>query len=365
MIPSTSQGFDPVFTSIQTELAPSSSLNFLTGIATSGIKFESMIQFDYDYRESRLAGVGAYSTVQRGLSFDKQLVALKHSRPFSGPFGVPEGPRYEQHLHDVCLELRILSHEQLRKHKNILDILGVGYDTENRQACFSLILEYSSFGTLHSFLSSKEYTVDANLQIGLITQFARGLAALHSLAVCHGDVKTQNALIFQENDTWILKISDFGTSIIADRNNQSARVRPRGGTRLLSAPEIRRGIAMNDPNFDIHAALATDVFSFGLLAWEVLNRGRFYFDRMWVKEVESDRKLTIDDMEEYLDELQVDGLLEHAKRFLETLKLPSSIADQMSNVFDGSLRDSVNCRQSIDRVLKACTSDAESRYVYI
>lgn len=44
----------------------------------------------------------------------------------------------------------------------------------------------------------------------LAAQVARGLTALHSLKICHGDIKLQNMLVFIDGDRCSVKLSDFG-----------------------------------------------------------------------------------------------------------------------------------------------------------
>ena len=105
-----------------------------------------------------------------------------------------------------------------------------------------------------------------------------------------------------------MKISDFGQSVIASRRESHAKVPCRIGTRLLNAPEIRNGSSFQDPLFDIEAALRTDVFSFGLLAWEVLKCGQSFFESAWVGG--APHLLNVDDMEDALNAMTATNLLD-------------------------------------------------------
>ncbi len=90
------------------------------------------------------------------------------------------------------------------------------------------------------------------------------------------------------------------------------------GTRLLEAPEIRLGEARGNPEFDIDAALRTDVFSFGLLAWEVLKTGQRFVDRAWFLQ-DPEHLMDIDSLEHFLTGLPENGLLIRSLEFTEAL----------------------------------------------
>ncbi|MFG0317499.1 MAG: serine/threonine-protein kinase, partial [Planctomycetota bacterium JB042] len=97
----------------------------------------------------------------------------------------------------------------------------------------------------------------------LLARVARGLAAAHAAGVVHRDLKPENVLVTPELRP---KILDFGLARSAD---EAGATRGFEGTPLYASPEQVRG----EP-----AAPASDVFSFGAVAYRVLT-GRVPFER--------------------------------------------------------------------------------------
>ena len=337
----------------------STSLNFLVAITTANLRFYTAAVLRLTRLEIPTIGTGGYATVEVGRMANNQLVAVKRSRILSQPLATDHGNAFRKHLDQLCLELRILSHTKLRKHSNILNILGLCVDEHTGQPSLSLVLEYSSLGSLSSFLRDRQGSISASDHVDLAFQTAQGLAALHELQICHGDVKTQNILVFLEEEKWIVKLSDFGQSTIAVRDSPSTTVECKIGTRLLNAPEIRNGLAMNDPSFDIDAAMRTDIFSFGLMIWEVLKNGRSFFDRSWM--ITGTDKTDVEQMEAYLNSLPPNGVYHYSLAFLDSLDLDIPNQGRLSAVFECSLQDEPQRRAGILTLTKIldCRNDIQ------
>jgi serine/threonine protein kinase len=118
---------------------------------------------------------------------------------------------------------------------------------------------------------------------GLCADVGQGLYALHQAGIVHGDVKIENALVFRCNLASrgvVAKLSDFGASVFALPDIPDF---PYSGTPLLNAPEIRQNTsstsAGDQSEEDLKAGYKRcDIFSLGLLVWEVLLDGRRYID---------------------------------------------------------------------------------------
>jgi serine/threonine protein kinase len=141
-----------------------------------------------------------------------------------------------------------------------------------------------------------------------------------------------------------LKLSDFGQSIVALQDDPSQVPVPLG-TRLLNAPEIRKGSATGYSAFTIEDAIKTDIYSFGLMAWEILKNGASFFDDGWI--LCDSKDLSIDEKEIYLNSLTSEALHLHAFRFIETIKLDSNAKDRISAVLRESLQEFPNKKASI------------------
>ena len=90
---------------------------------------------------------------------------------------------------------------------------------------------------------------------------------LHSKMVAHRDFKSLNVLIFHINNQLVAKITDFGISKDNSPGNTAVKktqtLSAPIGTPAWSAPEVLRQTA----NLDAYAA---DVWSFGVVVWEVV-----------------------------------------------------------------------------------------------
>jgi len=184
-------------------------------------------------------------------------------------------------LASMSLELRILAHEPIRKHPNIVDILAFTWEKapdEFDRRWPILIMEHADCGTLAD-MNELGVSPLAHLQDGLriACDVASGLAAIHACGVVHSDLKFENILIFEKPDGSLLaKISDFGLSLVipdmvASGVSLSTRVELLGFTRPWEAPECYHTTLLAD-------ALKVDVFSFGLLFSRLAAKGQDIFE---------------------------------------------------------------------------------------
>lgn len=303
------------------------------------------------------AGAGGYASVQvadietGNIRTGKQVttVALKTPRSLARGPGDNGEDMIQRQLDQPALEARILSHEHLRRHPHIVDILGIAFDDANASASLSIVLEYSSLGSLSGFLrkNSESDPTSVDTKIELAACVASGLQALHDLQICHGDVKTQNALVFVENGRLVAKVSDFGQSIVTAQDDPSANVAKPRGTPLLSAPEIRNSSSL-DVSFSIQDAIMTDVFSFGLLVWEVLSNGDSFFQPSWmVSEPMLKESVSLEAMEDFLNQLPQDEILKYGMIFLSTIGLEPEPLNRIAEILGACLQDDPSKRCSM------------------
>ncbi|KAF4943880.1 hypothetical protein FGADI_13096 [Fusarium gaditjirri] len=335
-------------------------LDFVSALASGQFEIFTSGQLSLDDVTVRVAGRGGYATIEIGTLTQprKHLVAVKRSLVQSElETGSPKDSKrvLGKGFEHLVRELRVLGHDQVRRHENIVRLKGICLDDFNGFPSLALAIEYTPLGTLRSFLIDHAQTLPIAERIGFVIQGGRGLEALHRLSVCHADVKIDNALVFKspaaDNGaaSWVVKISDLGQSIIASRGQPEGRVPCRPGTRLLEAPEIRSGEAFLDPSYDIKAALRTDVFSFGLFAWEVLKYGHSYWDPEWAEP--GALQVDMDTMEHFLNSLPADRLLWYGTEFLRHLNEPDD-AESLVRLFEGTLRDSPQDRRPLSELLE-------------
>jgi serine/threonine protein kinase/ankyrin repeat protein len=101
---------------------------------------------------------------------------------------------------------------------------------------------------------------------------------LHDCDIFHADIKGENILVYNDSnlgtaENWQAKISDFGNAILLNEEELKKRplseVRIRGGTLLYDAPEVNA----NQDIGDWQSLKYADIWSFGLLALEILSGG--------------------------------------------------------------------------------------------
>ncbi|KAK1728307.1 uncharacterized protein BDZ83DRAFT_789826 [Colletotrichum acutatum] len=252
----------------------------------------------------------------------------------------------------VLKELRILAIPSIEEHLNIVSMLGFRSEYTSTSAQnstnVSLVMEYGSHGTLRDFCKSHsdDDTFDLAAKVRFMHDIASGLAKLHSCGIAHGDIKLENTLVFDGNKGQLVaKLSDFGHSIVDLYDSEE----PQGiylGTPLMNAPEVRtRRHALH------HAQdfFKCDIFSFGLLVWELLLGGKHYFATLQSVEDADDSM----DMMTYLCNLPKDELLLQSLKYLQGVseKNEASLIQMISRTLQASLRDDPERRRGIEVIL--------------
>ena len=117
-----------------------------------------------------------------------------------------------------------------------------------------IVMEYCARGSLDSLLSNPSIEVDNDMRMSWLSDIATGMAFLHKSKppVVHRDLKPKNILI---DEKFTAKVADFGLSI-----SEGAGADHYAGTVRYMAPERLDGRPAECPS---------DVFSFGILMWEV------------------------------------------------------------------------------------------------
>lgn len=191
-----------------------------------------------------MVGEGGYGHVHRARWMHAD-VAAKAFRSKSGLDGQP--PR------DFYAELRVL--RELR-HPNIT--LLVGYCCSPK---FIIVMEFVDGSSLYSLLHEKRPCPDwtQSRVVSVAREVCLGLLYLHVHDVVHCDLKSANILLSGIQE---VKICDFGLSHVLGEDMAGIAI---GcvGTHNWMAPEVLRGEEYSK---------AADVYSFGMLLWEMIAR---------------------------------------------------------------------------------------------
>ncbi|KJZ70211.1 hypothetical protein HIM_10397 [Hirsutella minnesotensis 3608] len=208
---------------------------------------------------------------------DKRFVVVKqpsvnHKR---------EGCRWDKQLRDVMMELKILSHNPIRRHPNIIKLHSFMWDSQSNLATAlapSLILEYADLGTLSDFQDIHRLVLLSTTKRDICVDVAEGLRFLSECGIVHGDVKSQNILLFRDElghpyrePTIRAKISDFGCSLIGMSDDVDCpKQRLWGTTDLWAAPER----VSQEDCLDFLSLRRRDLYSYGLLVWQIMCDGQ-------------------------------------------------------------------------------------------
>jgi pimeloyl-ACP methyl ester carboxylesterase/tRNA A-37 threonylcarbamoyl transferase component Bud32 len=141
-------------------------------------------------------------------------------------------------------------------HPNILTIHDIG-DADGTPF---LVLEWVSGGALNA--TSRPSPLPAREFLRIALPVAEALAAAHDHGIVHRDVKPANVLVAADGR---VKLADFGLAKFRDRDRDVTRTAGTIGTVAYMSPEQARGEEVGP---------ASDVFSFGILAYELLTGRR-------------------------------------------------------------------------------------------
>lgn len=145
------------------------------------------------------------------------------------------------------------------RHKNVVQFIGACTKPPN----LSIVTEYMSGGSVYDWLHKQRATMRLPMLLKISVDVARGMDFLHKNNIIHRDLKAANLLM---NENEVVKVADFG---VARVQAHSGVMTAETGTYRWMAPEV-----IEHRPYD-HKA---DVFSFGIVMWELLTGKLPYAD---------------------------------------------------------------------------------------
>ena len=161
---------------------------------------------------------------------------------------------------EIRMEVALMS---IFSHPNVLYCLGA-----NLRAKYPyFLMPRANYCLEYLILGDEENNLQIPLPFGVRYSFAHqialGMGYIHTWKIIHRDLKSANILV---NEDFRCYITDFGISRLSDKNRMTLNL----GTISWMAPELFKG--------DGHYTEAVDVYSFGVLLWELAARKRPHVD---------------------------------------------------------------------------------------
>lgn len=201
------------------------------------------------YRLVEQIGVGGMAIVYRAI--DQRTghnVAVKVLRP-----------EFNQDAEFVGRFQREAEAASKMTHHNIVNLLDVGMDGENRY----LVMEYVQGKTLKDVILEKG-RISPQIAAQITIRILSALQHAHQNGIIHRDIKPQNILVHADGH---IKVADFGIARMANSSTLTRGDSVMGSVHYFS-PEQASGQAAN---------VTSDIYSVGVVLYEMLT-GRVPFD---------------------------------------------------------------------------------------
>ncbi|KAM3269803.1 hypothetical protein P3S67_029709 [Capsicum chacoense] len=212
-----------------------------------------------DLEEIRELGSGTYGSVFHG-KWKGSDVAIKRIK--ASCFAGRPSDR-ERLIADFWREALTLSSLH---HPNVVSFYGVVRDGPD--GSLATVTEFMVNGSLKQFLQKKDRTIDRRKRLIIAMDTAFGMEYLHGKNIVHFDLKCENLLVnMRDPHRPVCKIGDLGLSKVKQHTLVSGGVR---GTLPWMAPELLSG--------KTKVTEKIDVYSFGIVMWELLTGDEPYSD---------------------------------------------------------------------------------------
>ncbi|CAO2642652.1 Tyrosine-protein kinase ITK/TSK [Lemmus lemmus] len=223
---------------------------------TAGLRYGKWVIHPSELTFVQEIGSGQFGLVHLGYWLNKDKVAIKT---------IQEGAMSEEDFIEEAEVMMKLSHPKL------VQLYGVCLE----QAPICLVFEFMEHGCLSDYLRSQRGLFAAETLLGMCLDVCEGMAYLETECFIHRDLAARNCLV---GENQVIKVSDFGmTRFVLDDQYTSST-----GTKFpvkWASPEVF---------FLSRYSSKSDVWSFGVLMWEVFSEGKIPYENRSNSEVVED-----------------------------------------------------------------------------
>ncbi|KAL5723400.1 hypothetical protein ACHQM5_006806 [Ranunculus cassubicifolius] len=148
-------------------------------------------------------------------------------------------------------------------HRNLVRLYGYCFETDMK----ALVYEFMEKGSLDKILYENHFKLEWEQLYDIATETAKGLSYLHENChkrIIHCDIKAGNVLI---DSNLCPKVSDFGLAKLCNRDLSHFTLTRFRGTPGYAAPEVWMPLPVT---------YKCDVYSFGMMLFEILGRKKNY-----------------------------------------------------------------------------------------
>ncbi|XP_039501764.1 guanylate cyclase 32E isoform X3 [Drosophila santomea] len=159
------------------------------------------------------------------------------------------------------------------RHENIINFIGASTD----HGSVIIFTTYCARGSLEDVLANEDLHLDHMFISSLVSDILKGMIYLHdSEIISHGNLRSSNCLI---DSRWVCQISDFGLHELKAGQEEPNKSELELKRALCMAPELLR-----DAYRPGRGSQKGDVYSFGILLYEMIGRKGPWGDTAYSKE---------------------------------------------------------------------------------
>ncbi|XP_034532953.1 tyrosine-protein kinase Tec [Notolabrus celidotus] len=221
--------------------------------STAGFSYEKWEINPSELTFMKEMGSGQFGLVRLGKWRAQHKVAIKAIR---------EGAMYEEDFIEEAKVMMRLSHPKL------VQLYGVC----SQQKPIYIVTEFMALGCLLNFLRQQRGRFSLGSLLSICLDVSEGMEYLEANSFIHRDLAARNCLV---NDSLVVKVADFGMAryVLDDQYTSSSSAK---FPVKWSAPEVF--------NYRKYSS-KSDVWSYGVLMWEVFSEGRMPFEQSQNHEV--------------------------------------------------------------------------------